>query len=112
MLVIRDLPIGPEFAPTKVFLCCFPILTVLADKRAQFFQHNLEIEKLSEFKDGFGVTKYRNKTKSGGFGQDPEKTFSDIDFPLFRLGEAYLIFAEAVKRGGTGGTLDRSHELF
>lgn len=89
---------------TKNLPTLFPDYTGSADKRAQFFQHNLEIEKISEFKDGFGVTKYRNRTKSGGFGQDPEKTFSDIDFPLFRLAEMYLIYAEAYKRGGTGGT--------
>jgi hypothetical protein len=35
---------------------------------------------------------------------DPADTFADIDFPLFRLGEIYLIYAESVLRGGTGGT--------
>jgi hypothetical protein len=30
--------------------------------------------------------------------------FVDNDFPLFRLAETYLIYAEAVKRGGTGGS--------
>jgi hypothetical protein len=28
----------------------------------------------------------------------------DIDFPLFRLAEIYLIYAEAVLRGGAGGS--------
>lgn len=28
--------------------------------------------------------------------------FSDVDVPVFRLAEMYLIYAEAVKRGGTG----------
>jgi starch-binding outer membrane protein, SusD/RagB family len=89
---------------TKSLPLLFPDFTGAADKRAQFFQHNLEIEKLSEFKDGFGVTKYRNRTKANGFGQDPEKTFSDIDFPLFRLAEMYLIYAEAVKREAAAGS--------
>src|SRR5690606_4281786 len=31
-------------------------------------------------------------------------TFCSTDFPLFRLAEQYLIYAEAVLRGGTGGT--------
>jgi len=94
---------------TKTLPQLFPDFTGAADKRAQFFQQNLEIEKISEFKDGFAVTKFRNRTKSGGFGSDPEKTFSDIDFPVFRLAEMNLIYAEAVLRGGTGG--DRVNAL-
>jgi hypothetical protein len=89
---------------TKNLPLLFPDFTGAADKRAQFFEQNLEIEKISEFKDGFAVTKYRNRTRSGGFGSDPEKTFSDIDFPVFRLAEQYLIYAEAVLRGGSGGS--------
>ena len=89
---------------TKNLPQLFPDFTGTIDKRAQFFQHNLEIEKLSEFKDGFAVTKYRNRTRTGGFGSDPEKTFSDIDFPAFRLAEMYLIYCEAVVRGATAGT--------
>jgi hypothetical protein len=94
---------------TKNLPLLFPDFTGAKDKRAQFFQHKLEIDKISEFKDGFGVTKYRNRTKAGGFGSDPGRTFSDIDFPLFRLGEMYLIYAEGVVRGGTGG--DRATAL-
>jgi hypothetical protein len=82
----------------------FPDFTGAADRRAQFFEQNLEIDRLSEFKDGFAVTKYRNRTRGGGFGSDPERTFSDIDFPVFRLAEQYLIYAEAVLRGGSGGS--------
>src|SRR5438067_1659605 len=33
-----------------------------------------------------------------------DSAYVDVDFPVFRLGEAYLIYAEAVLRGGTGGT--------
>jgi starch-binding outer membrane protein, SusD/RagB family len=83
----------------------FPDVDGTADKRAQFFTgHNLEINNISEFKDGLPVTKYRNRTRTGGFGSDPDKTFSDVDFPVFRLAEMYLNYAEAVKRGGTGGS--------
>lgn len=83
----------------------FPDANGTADKRAQFFtNHNLEIASISEFKDGYAVTKYRNRKRNGDFGSDPDKTFSDVDFPLFRLAEVYLNYAEAVKRGGTGGS--------
>lgn len=83
---------------TKNLVNLFPDATGTADKRAQFFAQNLEIANISEFKDGYAVTKYRNRTKSGGFGKDPEKTFSDIDFPVFRLAEMYLIYMEAAAR--------------
>jgi hypothetical protein len=86
---------------TKNLPNLFPDASGNADKRAQFFQQNLEIEKISEFKDGYAVTKFRNRTKSGGFGKDPEKTFSDIDFPLFRLAEMYLIYMETAVRGNS-----------
>lgn len=89
---------------TKNLVNLFPDATGTADKRAQFFAQNLEIEKVSEFKDGYAVTKYRNRTKSGGFGKDPEKTFSDIDFPVFRLAEMYLIYMEAAARSNSNVT--------
>ena len=38
------------------------------------------------------------------FGNDPLGVYADNDYPLFRLAEMYLIYAEAVKRGGTGGS--------
>ncbi len=84
----------------------FPDINGNGDKRALFTQgtQTLEIANISEFKDGLAVIKYRNRTRSGGFGNDATRTFSDIDFPVFRLAEMYLIYAEAVKRGGAGGT--------
>ncbi len=91
---------------TKNLPNLFPDVNGTGDKRAQFTAgtQTLEINNISEFKDGLAVIKYRNRTRSGGFGQDPDRTFSDIDFPVFRLAEMYLIYAEAVKRGGAGGT--------
>lgn len=91
---------------TKNLPLLFPDINGNGDTRAQFVQgtQNLEINNISDFKDGLAVIKYRNRTRSGGFGKDPERTFSDVDFPVFRLAEMYLIYAEAVKRGGSGGT--------
>jgi starch-binding outer membrane protein, SusD/RagB family len=81
----------------------FPDVTGAADRRSQFFTsgQNIEIGNQSIFTDGFAITKYRNRSRSGANGSSPE--FSDIDMPLFRLAEMYLIYAEAVLRGGTGG---------
>lgn len=70
-----------------------------SDKRAQFFTNgqNLEISDLTKFTDGYAVTKFKNKTKSGADGSD--QNFVDIDMPIFRLAEMYLIYAEAAVNG-------------
>jgi len=88
---------------TKNIPNLFPDFNGTADKRAQFQQNNLEINDLSKFVDGFAVTKFRNVNRSGAAGTDPGGNFVDVDFPIFRLPEMYLIYAEAVLRGGTGG---------
>ena len=35
----------------------------------------------------------------------PMLTIADTDYPLFRLADVYLMYAEAVLRGGSGGDL-------
>lgn len=88
---------------TKNLVNLFPDVTGSADKRAQFYTggQNLEIANQTDFTSGLAVTKYRNIKRDGSSGQSPD--YSDIDMPLFRLPEMYLIYAEAVLRNGTGG---------
>lgn len=88
---------------TKAIVEKYVTLTFNSDRRAMFFTNgqNLEINSLTTFTDGYAVTKFRNKTRAGANGQN--LTFVDIDMPLFRLAEMYLIYAEAHLRGGTGG---------
>ncbi|WP_231582602.1 RagB/SusD family nutrient uptake outer membrane protein [Pedobacter sp. BMA] len=94
---------------TQQFVNLFADKTGATDTRAQFYMsgQNLEVNDLYVSADGYSSTKFRNKTRSGGPAphQDVAKDFSDIDFPLFRLGETYLTYAEAVLRGGAGGSL-------
>ena len=81
----------------------YPNFSTITDQRAQFYTsgQNLEIVNVTSFTDGLGVAKYKNIKRDGSLGSSQD--FSDIDMPLFRLPEMYLIYAEAVLRGGTGG---------
>lgn len=87
---------------TRKLVDLFPGVPNSPDKRASFFTNgqNLEIASLTTFTDGYAVTKFQNKNSSGVSGSN--QTFVDADFPLFRLAEMYLIYAEATLRGGSG----------
>ena len=65
---------------------------------------NLDIVDIPTFTDGYPITKFKNVKSTGGAGSDPAGNFPDTDFPLFRLGDVYLMYTEAVLRGGTGGS--------
>lgn len=73
------------------------------DKRAMFFGDKLEVNEVGAFTDGLKITKFSNKTSTGANGATADNTLTSTDFPLFRLAEMYLTYAEAVKRGGAGG---------
>jgi len=73
------------------------------DGRAAYFHRSgqvLAVTSISNFTDGIAAPKFKNVTTTGQRGSDP--TFVDTDFPMFRLAEAYLIYAEAQLRGGGG----------
>ena len=74
------------------------------DKRAAFFGDKLTNDDLGVFTDGLRITKFKNVKSTGEDGASQGGTFSSLDFPLFRLADVYLMFAEAVLRGGNGGT--------
>lgn len=80
-----------------------------SDIRGQFWttNQNLVMKQLLDApRDGYSSTKFRNVTRTGGPAPhlDPAGNWVDIDFPVFRLAEIYLIYAEAVARGGSGGS--------
>jgi hypothetical protein len=58
--------------------------------------HELEIEVEDEFKQGMGYVKFLNTHADGSQAHNADHT--DYDFPLFRLAEAYLSYAEADAR--------------
>jgi len=67
------------------------------------------VDTLTLFTNGYLVLKYKNVTSTGGSGSDAKVNggsgnFTDTDFPMFRLADVQLMYAEALLRGGTGGT--------
>ncbi|MBL7846141.1 MAG: RagB/SusD family nutrient uptake outer membrane protein [Cyclobacteriaceae bacterium] len=89
---------------TKALVNLFPDETGVLDGRALWYTagQNKEINDINQFTDGYMVTKFRNVSKAGVPGQDG--TFTDTDYPLFRYADVLLMYAEAVTRGGTGGS--------
>ncbi|WP_316842850.1 RagB/SusD family nutrient uptake outer membrane protein [Pedobacter gandavensis] len=78
------------------------------DKRALFFGVKLENDDANTFTDGLRVVKFRNVDSKDVPAPSIEGKFSSLDFALFRLAEQYLIYGEAVTRGGTGGTAEQA----
>jgi hypothetical protein len=74
-----------------------------SDHRAMFYKdgQNKEINDIGSFTDGYALTKWRNVDIEGNPGSSQQ--YPDTDFPMFRLADVYLMYAEAVLRGGTGG---------
>jgi hypothetical protein len=79
------------------------------DPRAAYFWtdgQTVDVTSISTFSNGIAAPKFMNKTSAGVAGSNA--THPDTDFPMFRLGDAYLIYAEAHLRGGGG---DRAQAL-
>ena len=78
------------------------------DRRFLFYtnRQNRDINTvLNTFTDGYAYKKFRNVTSNLVAGSDAlNGVFPDTDFPMFRLADVYLMYNEAVLRGGTGGT--------
>ena len=73
------------------------------DTRAAMFQTSGRTKTIGDVgasNNGYALLKYRNVKSTGGAGSN--LTFPDTDYPMYRLADAYLIYAEAVLRGGGG----------
>jgi len=70
----------------------------IGDDRALFYpyDHSIQIDKESDFKSGYPYVKFLALHSDGTATKHTQ--FVDTDFPMLRLGEAYLISAEADAR--------------
>ena len=93
---------------TKAWYGLFGNLSTSTDDRADLFWttgHTYEMTDYKQWTDGYPSIKFRN---SNFVGTSTPTGFSGTDFPLFRLADAYLMFAECVVRGATGGTMNEA----
>lgn len=92
----------------------------VADKRGDVFyikgrQESME-DALYSFMNGWSCLKFNNipfgQTNESYLPQSALKGFADVDFPMIRLGEIYLIYAEACMHlGAEGMALPKLREL-
>ncbi len=68
------------------------------DRRALFYnkEQTLEIDDPKEFSNGYAVVKFKNINSDGTPSLNTK--YPDTDFPMLRLGDLYLIAAEAILR--------------
>lgn len=73
-----------------------------SDKRGRFYTdgQTLEINDLGNFNDGYAFIKYKNLKSDGTPGI--HDNWVETDLPVYRLADVYLMYAEAVLRGGGG----------
>ena len=73
------------------------------DRRTSYFAttgRTKTIAAIGTSSHGYAAPKFRNRSTTGAVGSN--LTHPDTDYPMFRLADAYLMYAEAVLRGGGG----------
>ncbi len=99
---------GGAFRLRKQFVQKFDGSDYAADVRNTIISGSrpIDITNISTNGQGYVLAKWSNKTVAGVAGSS--SNFVDTDFPVFRLADAYLMYAEAqMRKGGAinGGTL-------
>jgi hypothetical protein len=90
---------------SKAWYGLFGDLNTSTDTRASLFWtdgHNYEMEDYKEWTDGYPSVKFRNTNFTGS---SLPSSFSPTDFPLFRLADAYLMYAECAVRSAAGADM-------
>ncbi|KMQ67779.1 carbohydrate-binding protein SusD [Chryseobacterium sp. FH2] len=84
-------------------------LAASTDDRAKLFYsngHNYEMNDYKNWLDGYPSIKFRNLNSNGS--GNTTSNFSGADFPMFRLADVYLMYAECAVRGASGATLSQA----
>jgi hypothetical protein len=95
---------------TRNYVELFPDVSGETDSRALFFTEgqniDVTVDNVGSFENGYALPKFTNLNQDGTRGSNPG--FPDTDFPMFRLGDVYLMYAEAAVRTNTelGTALD------
>lgn len=66
----------------------------------------IDIADISKPGEGYILAKFSNISSTGITGSN--STFVDTDFPLFRLADVYLMYAECARRGASGASLSQA----
>lgn len=87
----------------REFVALFPDATGEVDRRGAFWTdgQTLDVDDPSSSSQGYTIVKYTNLNDDGSYTTDDGLV--NTDFPLFRLADVYLMYAEATVRGGAGG---------
>lgn len=85
----------------REFVNKFTDVTGASDNRAMFHTtgQSLDIASIADETQGYAITKWTNKKSNGENGSNPSGAYVDTDFPLFRLADAYLMYAELAVKG-------------
>ena len=77
---------------------------VAGDDTYMYKDRPVDIAAHDDTSTGYLLSKWSNLTDDGEPASDTSVSGADTDFPMFRLAEVNLIFAEAVLRGGQGAS--------
>ena len=107
-MVAADYGVNGKWAgnrATKQFIEKFTDTT--EDSRWMFYTtgHQMDITSMSTFIQGYPNPKFKNKTKDGLNGSNnATSAHVDVDYPMFRLADVFLMYAEAKFRTGDQST--------
>lgn len=90
---------------TSAWYGLFGDLDTSTDTRASLFWrdgHNYEMTNYRTWTDGYPAIKFRNTNFTG---PSTATQFSPTDFPLYRLADVYLMYAELAARGAAGASM-------